>query len=109
VVKRSRVGTATGKVSQRKREPRKGVGSGQKAQEAQAKRVHRGKALPRNRNHVSVAGEHVLQEDKDRSAPSQAHTPGKCGRCLGKTFDVLDRRQVLVWYCGKCELTYDDC
>jgi hypothetical protein len=57
---------------------------------------------------VADPGERILNWAKEREAPQQAHSPGKCGRCLGRTFDCIDGRGVMVWYCGKCDVLYDN-
>lgn len=53
-----------------------------------------------------VTGERILNENKVIDELRQPHSPGRCGRCLGKSFDTTDRNGVTVWYCGKCDVAY---
>lgn len=101
--KRGSAGRATGggiRTSDTKRKAPKRV----KAQRRRGDPVYR----KRVDDVLAVPGERILNWTKERQAPQQAHSPGKCGRCLGKTFDVMDGRGLVVWYCGLCDVVYDN-
>lgn len=51
-------------------------------------------------------GERILNLRKVIEPLRQPHSAGKCGRCLGRSFDTTDLDGKLVWYCGKCDVIY---